>query len=343
MSFSTPLWFLAIIPCLLFLLLRRKGYVGFSDSKLMGKSSRLGYFFSRIPALAGALALTAIVFALARPQVPGEPNHRTVRGRDIILAVDISFSMTTPFKGELSKHEVPPELDFKVPLNDRRKSTKTFQLERPEDDKLKRIDASQNALMRFIENRWKQKTGDRIGIILFDDRPRYGWPITDDLRMLYRKAQFVTSGIGMGTNFGEHPPGPIDLAVEHFKEKGQAESRVLIIVTDGEDNISGYTKRRLLDLLKENRVKLYLVGIGETLANKDVDIMRLTESVGGKVFRVENANSLQECFDTIDQMEKSTLSVSDIETKDDVFYFFAWGALAFVAFLLASEVIIVTK
>ncbi len=343
MSFSTPIWFYVLIPALVLLLLRRMGYVGFSDTRLMGQSPRLLRLFSRIPALTAAVALVAIVCGLARPQIPGEPNHRTVRGRDIVLAVDISFSMTTPFKGELVKQETPSALDFKVPVNERRKSNKTMQWEAPKDGKLKRIDASQNALMRFIENRWRQNTGDRIGNILFDERPRYGWPITDDLRMLYRKAQFVTNGIGMGTNFGEHPPGPIDLAVEHFKEKGQAKSRVLIMVTDGEDQISGYAQRRLHELLTENNVKLYLIGIGDTLKRNDSDIMRLTESVGGKVFRVENASGLQECFDTIDQMEKSTLSVSDIETRDDVFYLFAWGALIALAFLLLSEVIIVTK
>ena len=343
MSFSTPLWFLAIIPCLLFLLLRRKGYVGFSDSKLMGKSSRLGYFFSRIPALAGALALTAIVFALARPQVPGEPNHRTVRGRDIILAVDISFSMTTPFKGELSKHEVPPELDFKIPLNDRRKSTKTFQLERPKDDKLKRIDASQNALMRFSENRWKQKTGDRIGIILFDDRPRYGWPITDDLRMLYRKSQFLQTNLGTGTNFGRSPPGPFDLAAEHFRESGQAKSRVLILVTDGEDNIDPMTKRRLMDILQENNIRLYVVGIGETLAKKDVGIIQLANEFGGHIFRVEDTASLNKCFETIDSLEKSEVTSSQLETRDDVFFLFAWPAAICLGLFLLSELFILTR
>lgn len=343
-SFAQPYWFCALLALpLLWRFLVARGHVGFSDCRLLQKPSRRARALAALPVVLATATYVLVVCALARPQVPGEPIQRTIPGRDIIMAVDISASMGFSFKGELAPHKVPKELDFQAPHAERRKGNK-FQLELPNEKKgLHRIDAAQDAILRFIENRWRGQTGDRMGLILFDERPRYGWPLTDDLRMIYRKGQFVTQGLGMGTNFGEHPPGPIDLALEHFKDVGQAQSRVLIMVTDGEDQMSGYTQMRLTKILRENNIRLYLIGIGETLARKDVDIIRLASQVDGKVFRVEDTSSLEECFKVIDQMEKSAISVSQIDTSEDVFHYFAWAALVSLALLLVAEAIILTR
>ncbi len=345
MTLAQPLWLLALLALPLLFLARKQGYIGFSDLRLTAGTgdSRAVKIAAKLSPLFMVASLVLTVVALAQPQMPGDPLPRTIAGRDIVLAVDISYSMSYPFKGELIAHETPPELDFKVPLNERRQSSKGLQLTQPEPGKLKRIDAAQDAIMRFIENRWRNKTGDRIGLIVFDNRPRYAWPITDDLRMLYRKAQFLRNNLGMGTNFGNKPPGPIDLAIEHFRENGQAKSKVLILVSDGEDQIDPATQDRLIKLLTENHVRFYMVGVGETLARNDVDILRLADYVGGRVFRVEDAKSMQDCFDTIDRLEKSEVTVAQMETHEDVFYIFAWAALASLLAFLLSRFIVPTR
>lgn len=342
MTFAQPIWFWALLVLPVFLLLKTRGYLGFSDHRLLGHNPVWLKLLSRVPLALMSLTMILAVVALARPQIPGEPVHRTTPGRDIILAVDISFSMSFPFKGQLLPYQVPPELAFKVPFNERRRVDRSFKFEQPKTG-LQRIHASQNALLQFIENRWRGQTGDRIGLIVFDVCPRYGWPITDDLRMLYRKAQFIQSNLGTATNFGRNPPGPIDLAVEHFQEFAQAKSRVLVLVTDGEDDIDPETKRRLIKLVQENNIRFYLVGIGETLARKDVDIIRFAADVGGHVFRVEDTSSLNKCFETIDRLEKSELTVSELETRDDVFFYFAWAAVACLGLFLLSETFILTR
>jgi|AGTN01.3.fsa_nt_gi von Willebrand factor type A domain. len=345
MSFAEPIWFLALLALPLLFVLRKRGYLGFSDRRLLdsSKRSRSLRWLARAPLFFAATAMVLMVVALARPQVPGDPLPRTIAGRDIVLAVDISFSMSFPFKGELKAHETPDELKFQTPFNERRRNDKGLHFDQPKDGKLQRIHAAQSALLSFIENRWKGDTGDRIGLIVFDVRPRYAWPITDDLRMLYRKAQFIQNNLGTGTNFGKNPPGPIDLAAEHFKESGQAKSRVLILVTDGEDDIDPQTKQRLARILKDNNIRLYLVGVGETLVQKEVGIIQLAKQVNGQIFRVEDADSIAKCFETIDNLEKSEVTVSQLETRNDVFFYFAWAALvAFVMFLL-SELFVLTR
>jgi len=344
MTFAQPLWFAALLLLPLLFVMKKKGFLGYSDHRLLtATSSRFLRILARVPIACAAIALALLVVALAKPQIPGDPVHKRIPGRDIILAVDISYSMTFPWKGTLAPQETPEDLAFKTDFNDRRREHKGLKFVPPKDGTLQRIHPTQVALLNFIENRWRQQTGDRIGLILFDVHPRYGWPITDDLRMLYRKAQFIQNNLGTGTNFGKNPPGPIDLAAEHFKESGQAKSRVLILVTDGEDDIDADTERRLIKVLKDNDIKLYLVGIGETLAQKDVGIIKLANRFGGNIFRVENTESLNDCFATIDRLEKSEVTISQLETRDDVFFIFAWAALGFLGLFLISEVFILTR
>src|SRR4029453_13126890 len=80
--------------------------------------------------------------------------------------------------------------------------------------------------------------------------------------------------------------------------------------TDGEDNISEQTKSRLKGLLQSRGISFYVVGVGQTLAQSDVDIIRFAENVGGKVFRVENTTELEAGFKTIDKMERTVISVT---------------------------------
>jgi Ca-activated chloride channel family protein len=343
MTFAQPLWFLALLALPLLFILRKRGYLGYSDHRLVTEAGRALRLLGRAPLFFAAASVILIVVALARPQIPGDPIPRTIPGRDIVLAVDISYSMSCPWKGELAQHETPPELVFKVPFNERRREHRGLKFVQPPADQLQRIHATQNALLRFIENRWRGQTGDRIGLIVFDIAPRYAWPITDDLRMLYRKAQFIQTNLGTATNFGRIPPGPIDLAVQHLNESGQASSRVLILVTDGEDEIDPETEQRLIQILRKNNIRLYLVGIGETLARKDVGIIRLADKFGGHIFRVEDTASLDRCFETIDRLEKSAVTVSQLETRDDVFFYFAWAAVGFLGLFLLSEVFVLTR
>ncbi len=344
MTFANS-WWLLVLPLLPLplLLLRQRGFLGFSDNQLLPRQ-RLFKFILLVPPVLTVLMTALVVVALARPQVAGPPTTRTIIGRDIMIAVDISFSMSTPFKGELKEKQSIPGLDLPPGIDTKGKPKDTnWRPQRPDDGQVQRIDAAQYAVMTFIANRWYAKAGDRVGLILFDDRPRHGWPLTDDLRMIYRKGQFIQHGLGGGTNFGENPPGPVDMAEEHFKELGQSQTRVLIMVTDGEDNLSGYAKRRLADILRKNNIHFYVIGVGETLAKNDVDIIKVAEEVGGKVFRVEDSQAMVNCFAEIDRMERSPITIAVDETRCDVFFYFAGAAAIALMLMLLAEALILNR
>lgn len=345
MSFANP-WWLYLLPTLALplLLLRQRGHVGFSDNQLLPGQRLVSKWVTWLPPALSVVTLALVLVALARPQVAGPPTTRTIVGRDIMIAVDISFSMSTEFKGEIKDKASIPGLDLPEGIDTKGKpAQKKWLPERPDNGKLQRIDAAQNAVLTFIANRWRAQAGDRIGLILFDERPRHGWPLTDDLRMIYRKGQFIQHGLGGGTNFGESPPGPIDMAESHFKELGQSQTRVLIMVTDGEDQLSYYAKRRLAEILLKNNIHLYVVGVGETLAKNDVDIIKLAEQVGGKVFRVEDNQAMLNCFAEIDRMERSPITVAVDETRADVFFYFAGAAVVTLILSLLAGALILNR
>jgi Ca-activated chloride channel family protein len=342
-SFADKAWLLAllVLPVVL-LFFRKKGYLGYSHSRLVTGAPRWARWLSRLPTVCLMLSLALTILALAKPQVPGEPLEKRVPGRDIELVVDISFSMSFPFQGKIEPHEPPEKMRFQTQFNEPRENEKGLKFTQPKEG-FQRIHAAQDAILRFIENRWEKQTGDRMGLIVFDVRPRLSWPITDDLRMLYRKTQTLQNHLGTGTNFGQNFPGPIDLAVQHFKDYGQAKSKVIIMVTDGEVQIDSSTVNRLITIMRENNVRFYLIGIGETLAHTDVDIYRVANGVGGKIFRVEDSQSLNAVFAQIDRLEKSEVSVSQLEVNDDVYHIFVWGALVMFLMFLLSEAFIMSR
>lgn len=56
----------------------------------------------------------------------------------------------------------------------------------------------------------------------------------------------------------------VALAVDHIK-RGRHPKKVLVVVTDGEDNASRFTFARLLDMVKETEILIYTVGIFKTM------------------------------------------------------------------------------
>ncbi len=337
-----PLWLalLLLLP-LPWLYLRRKDYLGYSDVRLV-EGARGNRFLHRVPLALITIGLALLIVSLACPQVRREDDTQVVKSRDIIFAVDISGSMTSKFEGEIPKPEKGSgDLDKELPPADS-KGPRAGDSPDPDVGK-RRIDAAQSAVTRFVRARYIRGEGDRVGIMVFDTDPHWSWPLTDDLKMIYRKGLFISEGIGGGTNFGDRDPGPIDAAAAHFDERGQAATRVMIMVTDGEDRIGAEAMERLRSKLQQRHIRLYVIGVGETLAHRDVDIIRLAESVGGQVFRVENAQDMARCFDSIDSMERSPVEVPTHTSYQDVFFYFSAAALGLFLLGALSEVIIVRQ
>lgn len=349
MLLAHPFWLLLLLLLPLpWIFLRRKGFVGYSDLSLTRGVSSNGLLY-HLPLMLFSIGFALLVVGLARPQIAHHSTTKTIRTRDIVVAVDISGSMDTGFKGELPKRTVKiPDLDKELPPRPKLKNLDDPYRQTSPSSSSKRdrrlIDGAQAALLRFVEDRFVSKSGDRVGILAFDTSPHWLWPLTDDLKQIWRNGLFIDQGLGGGTNFGEFKPGPIDAAVEQFQEMGKSTTRVLIMVTDGEDALSDSTLKRLSTLIRQHNIHFYVVGVGESLgkANSAYDIFRLTEMVGGEVFHVEDAKDLTSCFENINRMERTLVEVeSKLVRYQEIFFYFVIASLLFIGLGLAAEVLIV--
>lgn len=315
MHFAQPYWLalIALVPMLWLIRLKMKrllSYLGHSGVGLEQEKRQFWHlilFMPFVPLTLASLALISVAVAVAGPRIFKAEETKQTLARDIMIAEDYSGSMSAPLPG------------YKSPLR------------RNGDKPARRIDAAQDAILSFAKNRHELKTGDRVGLILFDENPRLAWPLTNDLKQIFYRTDFLPSNLlgektlGSGTNFGAKGPGPIDAACDHFRDFAESPAKVLIIVSDGEDELGDEHLRRLSSLMKKYKVKLYVVGVGETLAKKEVDIKRLARDFmdGGEtcVFLVEKSDDMQKCFKAIDQLERGPVTVTSYNNFQELYQY----------------------
>ena len=265
--------------------------------------------------------LLAVVGSLARPVVPEEHEHKSMETRDIVIAVDISGSMQSGNVGP------PPANTTWKPAQNGGYNANSY---RP-------IDAAQDAVIQFVPSR----QGDRVGLFFFDDKTFYAWPMTDELKVILRHASQIHKYNGNGTNFegpteGDSRAGPIQAALDHWVEYGQAKTKLLIMVTDGEAPISEKRFEELATQMEKTGGKIYVLGIGSSWSSPESPIRKLVDRVGGKCFAATDSKQMQEVFTTIDQLEKSQIKVETLTTYRDVYHYFVIASLILLILFLGS-------
>ena len=134
-----------------------------------------------------------------------------------------------------------------------------------------------------------------------------------DLQLILKRNRRTAGYSGGGTNFdgpdgsSYSKMGPIQAAINHFQEVSQAKTKVLIMVTDGESNISEARFNELLDQLKKANIRVYTLGVGEGwvgASSQTTDLRRLTESSGGKVMVVGDASQMKAGFEALHQSDQ---------------------------------------
>lgn len=255
--------------------------------------------------------LLAMVFTnlwLAEPVIPVLHETTTKETRDIFIAVDKSGSMDSVI------------------------------LDADGNSQGRKIDAAAQALKFFVERR----TGDRVGLAVFDDHAYMHWPMTDNLQIILKKADLIGSYSGGGTNF-ETPTGPVQTAINHWREYGKAKTKVLIMISDGEAPISDERMIELTNQMKELGGKIYLIGVGETWTDpaKAEDsqvqaIKKLVAGLNGRTFAAADKQQMLDAVSAIDALEKSHVEVEVTTTYRDVSRYFALAACLFLLLFLAS-------
>ena len=196
----------------------------------------------------------------------------------------------------------------------------------------------------FVERR----VGDRLGLILFGSKAYLQTPLTFDRKTVRTLLMETPLGIAGGkTAIGD----AIGLAVKRLQSR-PADSRVLILLTDGQNNIGEVTPLQAAKIAAQEGVKIYTIGFGAEemqipglLFNRTVNpsseldsqtLIEIAELTGGIYQRARSAAELQAIYTVLDELEPIE---QDQETFRPVMSLFYWPlALA----LLASVLLIVT-
>lgn len=305
--FLCPL-FLGLIPIALlqlYMAYRRRASFGYTQVETQKKLRSMSLAM-HLPPLFLAAFLVSLCLALARPVIPEMHTKQSIDTRDFCIAVDVSGSM---------------ELEISSTADEAKPATS-------------RISVARAAIDKFIPTR----RGDRICYLEFDDEAYFSWPLTTDLDLITRRNSHLVSNPDGGTNFdgpdeaGLTKTGPIQAAIDHFKELGEAKTRVLIMVTDGEASIRPERKQQLLALLKANNIRVYVLGIAEGWVNNSRsvdDLKQLAVDSGGKVLPVGDNAAMAAGFDEINQLEKSQVLVEQQTTYRDIYEYAVFAALFF--------------
>ena len=221
-----------------------------------------------------------LVCAAARPQWLGQPVAIPLSGRDLMLAVDLSGSMKTP----------------------------DMSLDGQQVDRLTMI---KSVAGQFIA----QRTGDRIGLILFGTNAYLQTPLTYDrttVRTMLNEA--VIGMAGKATAIGD----AIGLAVKRLRHYPH-QSRVLILLTDGASDAGEVTPLQAAKLAAGEHIRIYTIGVGATrmvmrgfFGNQVINpsqgldedaLKKIAAATGGKYFRARNTSQLREIYHELDQLE----------------------------------------
>ncbi len=237
-----------------------------------------------------AFSWLCIVTAIAKPEMIGAPINQEKSARDLMVAVDLSGSMS------VEDFTLPQMITDSSSVN----NEITGENQQNKAQLVNRLVAVKVVLNAFVKGR----EHDRLGLILFGDAPYLQAPFTDDIPTW--QALLNESEIGMAgqsTAFGD----AIGLSISVF-EQSDTKNRVLIVLTDGNDTASKVPPVEAAKVAAAHDIKIYTIAIGDPSAvgEEKVDIEVLTQMADitqGKSFEALNSNELLQVYAEIDQLE----------------------------------------
>ena len=214
-----------------------------------------------------------------------------------------------------------------------------------QDFKPDRLEVSKRVASEFVDKR----EYDRIGLAVFAGEAFTQCPLTTDHRILKEFLANLRCGIlEDGTAIGMG----LATAVNRLRES-EAKSKVVILLTDG-DNNAGYVKPiTAAEIAREFNVKVYTIGVGSRgkaltpvsrrsdgqyifgLANVQIDenlLIKIAEMTGGLYFRATSEESLARIYQEIDKLEKTEVEVTSLKRYSDEFHRFALFGMLFLVF-----------
>lgn len=193
-----------------------------------------------------------------------------------------------------------------------------------------RITAAKNIIEEFVKGR----KSDRLGLVFFAKESFLQIPLTTDYDIFNELLARVTTGvIEDGTAIGNG----LGLALSRL-ESSKAKSKVIILLTDGDNNSGNISPETAANLAAEQGVKVYSILIGTNglvpfPAGKDFfgrdtfqkvqmkvnpELLRnISDKSGGKFYQSISTEELQKAFKDIDELEKSPIPARKLKIYNE--------------------------
>ncbi len=316
MSFAHP-WVLALIPVLFWLVSRRRERTALTIPSLAlwpgQMAGRARWLW--IPVALRRAAIVLVLIALARPQASTTKSVEVSEGIAIQLLVDVSSSM-------------------EMNAADAGGKTRT------------RMEVAKEMVARFIAgdgDTLKGRPDDLIGLITFARYADTRSPLTfghDALLQIVRHLEVQERANEDGTAYGD----ALAIAAARLRNPeelkhgalaigdGGIRSRVIILLTDGENNSGAHLPLEAAGLAKEWGCRIYAISLGEPVApvrgEVAVDPLSAAEKVlehisvqtGGVFRQAHDFESLRAVYAEIDRLERSEISTRSFERVAEWFW-----------------------
>lgn len=298
----------------------------FSSTKII-KSSKKNWkiILSSLPFWLKTVSLLLVIVALCRPRSADSKVRTNIEGIDIVIALDISDSML---------------IEDMKPLN--------------------RLEAAKERIREFVQNR----TADKIGMVIFAGEAFTLVPPTLDYDLILSRVLEITTAQDARIKEGTALGVGLASAVSRLKDS-QAKTRIVIFMTDGENNSGTIDPETGLELAKGFGIKIYSIGLGkdgptqipiyvkdflgnkvktyqpfESTVNEEL-LTKMATETGGRYYRASKEDSLKGIFDDINKLEKTKTDISRFTKYTERFPPFLFWAIIFymMSWLLESTIL----
>lgn len=272
------------------------------------------------------------ILALAGPRFANDRTETQASGVDIMLALDLSWSMMAQ--------------DMAAP-----------------GERVSRYDIASSVLEQFIEKR----PSDRMGLVVFSAVPYLASPLTLNHDWLIENLHRLHVGLirDLGTAIGDAAAA----AAKRLKNIKDSKSRIIILLTDGDNNKGEIDPVPAAQLAAALGEKVYTIGIGIeqpcylplfepstgklkldangnlintiTLQPANYDVLdKMASLSNAKFYRATNRRELESIYNDIDRLEKTEVKLRRFTTYRPLFQ---WPLLAAFGLLSLEMVLANTR
>lgn len=215
---------------------------------------------------------------------------------------------------------------------------------------LNRMETAKKVIEGFV----KERKSDRIGLVVFSGLAFTQSPLTTDKDSL---AEFV-QGVNIGdTGVDGTALGSAIMTSINRLKNSETKSKVIILVTDGNNNMGEVDPVTAARAAEKYGIKLYTIGVGshegaiyevdgffgkrqirstEDKINEDI-LKEMAHITGGKYFRAADMISFENIMQEIDRLEKDEIKNTEFTVYNELYKKFLIPTFILLLFIILSE------